>query len=97
MAKDVPTSWTLTPPQLQVTEDAGRFLLRRHPCYRALLGDLHASQPPMTGESAQPAIPCATKIDIERRPAAPRPSSYAARSRVVAERSTTPSSVSTTR
>jgi hypothetical protein len=24
-AKDVPTSWTLTPPQLQVTEDAGRF------------------------------------------------------------------------
>ena len=30
-AKDVPTSWTLTGPQLQTTEEAGRFLLRRHP------------------------------------------------------------------
>jgi NTE family protein len=75
MAKDTPTSWTLTPPQLQVTEEAGRFLLRQHPCYRALLGDLHASQPPAAGESAPPAIPCTTKIDIEKRLAAPKPSS----------------------
>ncbi len=75
MAKDVPTSWTLTAPQLAVTEDAGRFLLRRHPCYRALLGDLHASQPPVAGESAQPAVPCTTKIDMEKQLAAPRPSS----------------------
>jgi hypothetical protein len=74
-AKDVPTSWTLTPPQLQVTEEAGRFLLRRHPCYRALLSDLHASQLAVAGEAAPPAIPCTTKIDIERRLAAPRPSS----------------------
>jgi hypothetical protein len=51
------------------------FLLRRHPCYRALLGDLDASQLPVAGESAPPAIPCTTKIDIERRLAAPRPSS----------------------
>jgi len=71
----VPTSWTLTPPQLQTTEAAGRFLLRRHPCYRILLGDLHASQPPVAGEPAEPAIPCTTKIDMERQPAAPRPSS----------------------
>ena len=97
MAKDVPTSWTLTAPQLQATEEAGRFLLRRHPCYRALLGDLHAAQPPVAGESAQPAIPCTTTIDVERQPAAPRPPGYVARSRAVAERSTTPSSVSTTR
>jgi hypothetical protein len=75
MAKDVPTSWNLTPPQLQVTEDAGRFLLRRHPCYRALLGDLHASQPPVAGEAAQPGIPCTTKIDMEKQLTAPRPSS----------------------
>jgi hypothetical protein len=74
-AKDVPTSWTLTAPQLQVTEEAGRFLLRQHPCYRTLLGDLHASQPPAAGESAPPAIPCTTKIDIEKRLAAPKPSS----------------------
>jgi hypothetical protein len=75
MAKDVPTSWTLTPAQLQRTEEAGRFLLRRHPCYRGLLADLHASQPPVDGESAPPAIPCTTNIDIERRLAAPKPSS----------------------
>jgi NTE family protein len=74
-AKDVPTSWTLTPTQLQVTEETGRFLLRRHPCYRGLLADLRASQSPVAGESAPPAIPCTTKIDIEKRPAAPKPSS----------------------
>src|SRR5437764_14683303 len=44
-AKAVPTSWTLTPRQLVVTEQAGAFLLRRHPCYRELLSDLHAASP----------------------------------------------------
>ncbi len=75
MAKDVPTSWTLTAPQLEVTGEAGRFLLRQHPCYRALLGDLHASRPPPAGESAPPAITCTTRIDIEKRLGAPKPSS----------------------
>jgi NTE family protein len=66
MAKDVPTSWTLTPPQLQVTEEAGRFLLRRHPCYRALLADLRAAQPAMAGEDQALTIPCTTKIDVKK-------------------------------
>ena len=73
-AKDVPTSWTLTGPQLQVTEEAGRFLLRRHPCYRALLADLRAAQAPMAGEDQPLTIPCTTKIDIPKR-AGPVPSS----------------------
>jgi hypothetical protein len=64
MAKDVPTSWTLTPPQLQVTEEAGRFLLRRNPCYRALLTDLHAAQRAMGGEDQVSRIPCTTRIEI---------------------------------
>jgi NTE family protein len=64
MAKDVPTSWTLTPPQLQVTEEAGRFLLRRNPCYRALLTDLHAAQRAMGGEDQASRIPCTTRIEI---------------------------------
>jgi len=68
-AKDVPTSWTLTGPQLQVTEEAGRFLLRRHPCYRALLADLRAAQPAIAGEDQAPAIPCTTKIEIKKGPA----------------------------
>src|SRR5262249_41035626 len=59
-AKDVPTSWSLPPPQLQVTEQAGRFLLRRHPCYRALLGDLNAAQTATPDEDQPPMIPCTT-------------------------------------
>ncbi len=63
-AKNVPTSWTLSPAQLQVTEEAGRFLLRSHPCYAALLSDLHAAEP-LGGEQPTPTIPCATRIDIK--------------------------------
>ncbi len=64
-AKDVPTAWTLTGPQLRVTEEAGRFLLRRHPCYRALLADLGAAQPGIAGREVMPEIPCTTKIDLK--------------------------------
>lgn len=70
-AKDVPTSWTLTPAQLQVTEEVGRFLLRRHPCYRALLADLHASPPGLAGEDQALAIPCTTKIEMKKAAAVP--------------------------
>jgi hypothetical protein len=65
-AKDVPTSWTLTPAQLQTTEEAGRSLLRRHPCYRALLADLRAAQPGFPGEDQALALPCTTKIEIKK-------------------------------
>ena len=74
-AKDVPTSWSLTGPQLQVTEEAGRFLLRRHPCYRALLADLHAAQPPAEAGTDAPTGPCATEIDIAKHVAKPAPGS----------------------
>ncbi len=66
MAKNVPTSWTLTSTQLQVTEQAGRILLRRHPCYAALLSDLHAVPPVIAGEDRVTAIPCTTKIEIKK-------------------------------
>ena len=69
-AKDVPTSWTLTEPQLRATETAGRFLLRRDPCWRALLADLGAAQPAIAGEDTMPVIPCATKIAMMK-PAGP--------------------------
>jgi hypothetical protein len=65
-AKDVPNSWTLTPAQLQATEETGHFLLQRHPCYRALLADLHAAQPPVSGEEQPLTIPCGTKIEIKK-------------------------------
>jgi NTE family protein len=73
-AKHLPTSWTLSPPQLQTAEGAGTFLLRRDPCYRALVADLHASQPATAEAEALP-IPCTTKIDMQKRSGAPRPSS----------------------
>jgi NTE family protein len=57
-AKDVPTSWSLTPSQLEITERIGRFLLNRHPCFGRLLGDLGATPSP----GAEPAVslPCLT-------------------------------------
>ena len=61
-AKTVPTSWTLSAEQLKTTEIAGSFLLRRHPCYRELLADLKAAQPPAQLSGAEPAVACLTKI-----------------------------------
>ena len=69
--KTAPTAWTLTGPDLQAIETAGRLLLRRDPCYRALVADLHASQ--SATAAAEPlAIRCTTKIDMEKRSVAPR-------------------------
>jgi NTE family protein len=67
-AKDVPTSWTLTPAQLQTTEDAGRFLLYRHPCYRALITDLGATAPIPAGDDDAPKLPCLTRTIIPKGP-----------------------------
>jgi NTE family protein len=57
-AKDVPTSWTLTPEQLAVTEQVGRFLLVRHPCFTQLVVDLAATAP--ADADAAPPIGCKT-------------------------------------
>ena len=48
--KNIGTSWTLSPTQLQESIDAGRILLRQHPCYRRLLLDLKAQ--PAAGDEA---------------------------------------------
>jgi NTE family protein len=40
--KNVGTSWTLSPIQLQQTLEAGRILLRQHPCFQRLLLDLRS-------------------------------------------------------
>ncbi len=40
--KNIGTSWTLTPAQLQQTLDAGKLLLTQHPCFQRLLVDLNA-------------------------------------------------------
>ena len=38
--KNIGTSWTLSPTQTQETVDAGKLLLRQHPCFQRLLVDL---------------------------------------------------------
>ena len=58
-AKDVPTSWTLSPDQLAVTEQVGRFLLARHPCFIQLTADLQAITP--SGPPAASPVPCPTR------------------------------------
>jgi NTE family protein len=49
--KNIGTSWNLSPVQLQESIDAGRILLRQHPCFQRLLLDLKALPAP-----AEPAI-----------------------------------------
>jgi NTE family protein len=40
--KNIGTSWSLSPVQLQTAIEAGRVLLRQHPCFQRLLLDLKA-------------------------------------------------------
>jgi NTE family protein len=40
--KNIGTSWSLSPIQLQQAVEAGRILLRQHPCFQRLLLDLNA-------------------------------------------------------
>jgi len=40
--KNIGTSWSLSPMQLQQAVEAGRILLRQHPCFQRLLLDLNA-------------------------------------------------------
>ena len=45
--KNIGTTWTLSPTQLQQSIDAGKILMQQHPCFQRLLLDLHA-QPAVT-------------------------------------------------
>jgi len=47
--KDIGTTWTLSPHQVQDAVDAGRLLLRQHPCYQRLLLDIGSA----TSDGAQ--------------------------------------------
>jgi NTE family protein len=51
--KNIGTSWTLSPTQSQETIEAGKLLLRQHPCYQRLLVDLGAGTTPADQASAR--------------------------------------------
>jgi NTE family protein len=44
--KNIGTSWSLSPTQLQEAIEAGRILLRQHPCFQRLLLDLNSRPGP---------------------------------------------------
>jgi NTE family protein len=57
--KDIPTSWTLSEPQLQDIDTAAHFLLRSDPCYAAFVGGMNIQTKP--GPVAA-ATGCVTKV-----------------------------------
>ena len=57
--KNIGTSWSLSPDQLQQAVDAGRLLLRQHPCFQRLLLDLNAMTAPVTPQVVRNSCPFA--------------------------------------
>jgi NTE family protein len=55
--KNIGTSWSLSPIQLQQAIDAGRILLRQHPCFQRLLLDLNATTAPTNPQVVRNSCP----------------------------------------
>jgi NTE family protein len=55
--KNIGTSWSLSPVQLQQAVDAGRILLRQHPCFQRLLLDVNARPAPAEPEVVRKRCP----------------------------------------
>src|SRR6516164_4934409 len=55
--KNIGTSWSLSPDQLQQAVDAGRLLLRQHPCFQRLLLDLNATTAPVAPQAVRNSCP----------------------------------------
>lgn len=58
--KNIGTSWTLTPKQVDEAIDAGKILLQQHPCYQRLLIELKAAPAPSDPAMVKAACPLAT-------------------------------------
>ena len=57
--KNIGTSWSLSPDQLQQAVEAGRLLLRQHPCFQRLLLDLNATTAPVAPQVVRNSCPFA--------------------------------------
>ena len=55
--KNIGTSWSLSPIQLQQAIEAGRILLRQHPCFQRLLLDLRVRPAPAEPEVVRKSCP----------------------------------------
>jgi NTE family protein len=58
--KNIGTSWSLSPIQLQEAIDAGRILLRQHPCFQRLLLDINARPSPADAATIRKSCPLRT-------------------------------------
>jgi NTE family protein len=58
--KNIGTSWTLSPAQVQEAMEAGKILLRQHPCYQRLLVDLKSTSASVDPATARDACPLRT-------------------------------------
>jgi NTE family protein len=55
--KNIGTSWSLSPIELQEAIEAGRILLRQHPCFQRLLLDVNAGPAPAEPEVVRKSCP----------------------------------------
>jgi hypothetical protein len=55
--KNIGTSWSLSPIQLQQAVEAGRILLRQHPCFQRLLLDVNTRPAPTEPEVVRKSCP----------------------------------------
>jgi len=55
--KNIGTSWSLSHAQLQQAVEAGRLLLRQHPCFQRLLLDLNAPTAPLEPQVVRSSCP----------------------------------------
>jgi hypothetical protein len=66
LAPGIGTSWNLSPVQLQESIDAGRILLRQHPCFQRLLLDLKALPAPAEPEIVRKSCPFEDDKTLQR-------------------------------
>jgi NTE family protein len=65
-AKDVPTSWALTAPQLKTTEQVGKLLVIHNPCFQALVSDLRTGGPGLNDVTLSSV--CPTRLAVSGAP-----------------------------
>jgi hypothetical protein len=62
IVKNTGTSWSLSPTQLEASVDAGKLLLKQHPCFQRLLLDLNAT--PVSSNAAIVRNSCPFEDDV---------------------------------
>jgi hypothetical protein len=62
----ISTSWSISSAQLQEAIDAGKILLRRHPCFQRLVADLGAPALAHLDDELKPLPPDISRLQLAR-------------------------------